>query len=449
MALNPTISFPGQIDPATPQYPYGQARNIVVPGDGTGTPWRADLLNDLFGMQQALLNQAGIVPTNTPDEVGNSQYVDAMSSLFSGQEPNLLIGQDLQRNPHTLGQQFSGLTGSQMIADQINLSLNLTNGGSLNSDSVDKTTSPGPTIAQAGIYSPTGKRISVNASQAMAPNDLASIEWVIEGLDYVKIANQPFVFDVWVKSSVGGTYCLYFGDATTGNNNFIREVNLSAGVLTHIVEPIDAAPLDGFNYFTGPGLQIKLVLDVGVNSTGGIVDSWNVVQDIATSNQVNFISNPAATFDFWLAKVTPGTVGTPFPYEDTATTWAKCERYLQKSYDYLIDPGTIQAPSSSPGAISAVGQLTGGDPRFLELRTPLKTAMRVPPGMTFYSTETGAANAVRDIDAALDYAVQPFGEEMSINSTGWPVALVAPGRPIGNILYCHYVANAGINYFDQ
>lgn len=82
MAINPESQYPGKIAPATSDYPYGAARNITVPGDGTGTPWEAALVNDLFGFQQALLSEAEIVPTGTPDKVGASQYLNALIGLF-------------------------------------------------------------------------------------------------------------------------------------------------------------------------------------------------------------------------------------------------------------------------------------------------------------------------------------------------------------------------------
>lgn len=84
MAINPEAQFPGKIEPSSTEYPYGKAQNISVPGDGTGTPWEAVLVNDLFGFQQALLDAGEIVPTGTPEEVGASQYLDALNILYAG-----------------------------------------------------------------------------------------------------------------------------------------------------------------------------------------------------------------------------------------------------------------------------------------------------------------------------------------------------------------------------
>lgn len=82
MAINPETQYPGKIAPSTPDYPFGSARNITTPGDGTGTPWEAALVNDVFGFQQALMDFAGVTPSGTPDKVGRSQYLDAVGRKF-------------------------------------------------------------------------------------------------------------------------------------------------------------------------------------------------------------------------------------------------------------------------------------------------------------------------------------------------------------------------------
>lgn len=83
MAINPGNLYPGKTAAPDADYPYGRARNVSTPGDGTGTPWEAALVNDLFGFQQALLEGAGIVPSGTPERVGQSQYLQSLRRLFT------------------------------------------------------------------------------------------------------------------------------------------------------------------------------------------------------------------------------------------------------------------------------------------------------------------------------------------------------------------------------
>jgi hypothetical protein len=82
MALIPSSRYPGQIDAAA-AYPQGKARNAGSYQDGTGTPLEKDWVNDQFGFQQALLADAGIVPSGSPDQVGASQYLDAVRAIAS------------------------------------------------------------------------------------------------------------------------------------------------------------------------------------------------------------------------------------------------------------------------------------------------------------------------------------------------------------------------------
>lgn len=83
MALKPSDRYPGQIDTSDlVAYPQGKARNRTLPLDGTGTPFERDLVNDLFGWQQALLRYAGITPSEVPDNAIVSQYLDAIDSMI-------------------------------------------------------------------------------------------------------------------------------------------------------------------------------------------------------------------------------------------------------------------------------------------------------------------------------------------------------------------------------
>lgn len=81
MAIIPSTQYPGKTNAPDADYPQGSARNITLPGDGTGTPWEAAIVNDILGFQQAILDAAGIVPTGNPDTVPASQYMQALSVL--------------------------------------------------------------------------------------------------------------------------------------------------------------------------------------------------------------------------------------------------------------------------------------------------------------------------------------------------------------------------------
>lgn len=78
MAIRLNTLFPTKTNAPSSAYPEGSARNVVVSGDGTGTPWDFRILNDIQGLLQSLLALAGITANGAPDEVGASQYIEAL-----------------------------------------------------------------------------------------------------------------------------------------------------------------------------------------------------------------------------------------------------------------------------------------------------------------------------------------------------------------------------------
>ncbi|WP_265658588.1 hypothetical protein [Francisella philomiragia] len=83
MSIIPSNEFTGKILPSSIEYPYGKAKNVSSQGAGDGTPLVANLLNDIFGFQQFLLDKAGIVPNGTPDTAVNSQYFQALWKIMN------------------------------------------------------------------------------------------------------------------------------------------------------------------------------------------------------------------------------------------------------------------------------------------------------------------------------------------------------------------------------
>lgn len=81
MAIDLQTTYPGKVNPASPAWPFGQPKNIVAPGDGTGTPWEQSIIRDTEGFKQALLTNAGLTPSGTPDNAQVSQYYQAIMAL--------------------------------------------------------------------------------------------------------------------------------------------------------------------------------------------------------------------------------------------------------------------------------------------------------------------------------------------------------------------------------
>lgn len=93
MALIPKNRYPAQTDDTDPDYPHGKARNGGAPGDGNGTPFERDLVNDIWGFLQALLEESGVTPSGSPDTASNSQYLQALAAVFVRRDtqPNVQV----------------------------------------------------------------------------------------------------------------------------------------------------------------------------------------------------------------------------------------------------------------------------------------------------------------------------------------------------------------------
>lgn len=108
MSIRPDVVYPGQVLTGDPGYPYGKARNITVPGDGTGTPLEQQMLNDVFGFEQQLLAEAGIVPSGVPDAVGASDYERAVSMIAKHAAHRIAMAGHSAFNPSASGMAVLG-----------------------------------------------------------------------------------------------------------------------------------------------------------------------------------------------------------------------------------------------------------------------------------------------------------------------------------------------------
>ena len=117
MAIDPSTQYSGQVEAPDSDYPYGGAKNETSVDALDGTPYEKAGLNDIFGFQQALLSQAGIVPSGDSETAPVSQYLQALYQ-FMGEAKNFAIngtGVVQQRDDYTLVKDVYG-QGPDMFA---------------------------------------------------------------------------------------------------------------------------------------------------------------------------------------------------------------------------------------------------------------------------------------------------------------------------------------------
>lgn len=90
MAINPSTNatMSGRVTAADANYPFGSSKDETAPAAGDGTPYFKARADDVFGLMQALLNAAGIVPSGTADNVVTSQYLESLSEIAGGRADN-------------------------------------------------------------------------------------------------------------------------------------------------------------------------------------------------------------------------------------------------------------------------------------------------------------------------------------------------------------------------
>ncbi len=86
MALDRASAFPGRFDPVSPEHPQGAFKARTSPVSADGSYLHKDWANDWDGFFSSLLNGAGLSPNGSVDEVGASQYYDALIALTSDPE---------------------------------------------------------------------------------------------------------------------------------------------------------------------------------------------------------------------------------------------------------------------------------------------------------------------------------------------------------------------------
>jgi len=158
MSLNPYVQFAGKVAAPDPAYPWGGARDVAVSGDGTGTPWKSLLLSDIWGLQQRLLQEAGITPNQVADSAVSSQYYDAIrrtagfpgsvQKVFYNQDPSLLgVRQLLLDGSGVLVANYPDLVANTYVGDANNAAVAAAGGGFYKADDA-----AGTIPNTAGVY---------------------------------------------------------------------------------------------------------------------------------------------------------------------------------------------------------------------------------------------------------------------------------------------------------
>lgn len=354
--------------------------------------------------------------------------LDSLVISSTKSEKNLIIGGDFGLNPWQKGVTFTAPSTNTVTAD----GMRHFKVGTLNYDI--KQTADSPTVSQAGVFSQycyhvdcTSPLSTVNATDRIIHMHR------IEGYNFTRIAQRPFILSFWVKSTKTGIYCVAFRNSGA-DQSYVSEytVNASDTWEKKTIMALASPAAGTWNYANGVGLDVAFTIAAG-SALQTTANAWQTGDYFATSNQVNGFDSSANNFKLNFIQDEEGVIATPFELKTYGETLAACQRYYFKTYNQGV----------YPGAVTAVGKSTAGADGSgfgANLGVNLPTIMRSTPSILWYSPNTGTINTVYNESSGTTVINVSSTSSSGQGYSGYPVFSI--GVASGDIVSGHVVANA-------
>jgi len=197
-----------------------------------------------------------------------------------------------------------------------------------------------PTVVQSGHKSVYSFLIDcTTAATTLASTDFTILIQILEGYDFVNIAEKEFTLSFWVKATKIGTYCVAFRNNGV-DKTYVAEYTVD---VTNTWEKktitVSASPSTGtWDYTDGIGLQVTFTLAAGT-SIHTTPDAWNTGSFLATVNQINATDSISNDFRLSQVQIVEGAIATDFDNGGKfADVLAICQRYYTtRSVNFASD----------------------------------------------------------------------------------------------------------------
>ena len=232
------------------------------------------------------------------------------------------------------------------------------------------------TVTQAS--QPTSESNHHQLYQLIEQQDVYHLEW---GTSAAKTCTLSF----WVKSSVAGTYALWFGiyAGTTQyywTNYTIDSANTWEKKVITVTGPTSGGAVDGTS---AVGLRIEWTLGVGSDSETGTLNEWTTSSTFRTaSGSVYLNENAGATWLMTGAQFEVGSQATAFEHRSYGDELALCQRY------YFGGAGYVGNSFFGTNYHTTNQMVTIPHPTLMRT-TPTVATPTVTGGGTMYTTYTG------------------------------------------------------------
>jgi hypothetical protein len=245
-----------------------------------------------------------------------------------------------------------------------------------------------PSFAQAGrLFNYSVKIDCQTIDSSITSGKYCAFNQVIEGYNWLALAQKPTTLSFWVKSTKTGTFCVALRNSGA-DRSCVAEFTINASnTWEKKVINFPASPAAGtWNYTNGIGATLSFTLAAG-SAIQITPNSWQTANAIATSNQVNACDN--ASNDFYLCgiQLEAGLVATPFEQRSIQHELQLCQRYFERSYNIETPTGTVEENQA------AWGNVNSADTTLLCVNVDFKSIKRTTPSVTAYNTSTGAAGS--------------------------------------------------------
>jgi hypothetical protein len=238
-------------------------------------------------------------------------------------------------------------------------------------------------------------RVTVTtADSSLAASDLYFLQHKIEGFNAADLgwgtANaQPVTISFWVKSSLTGSFPFTIIDTAGGANytsyGVLYTIN-SANAWEYKSFTIPGPTTGTWSKTNGVGMQLSMGLGGGSQYIMG-ANAWTANKEAyQITGNVNLISTLNATWQITGLQLEKGTAATAFDYRPYGTELQLCQRYYQKSYNYLTLPGAVIGGNA--GIQTSFGAVSSG---IIGGATTFPVVMRTDPTLTVYDNNGNSA----------------------------------------------------------
>jgi hypothetical protein len=167
-------------------------------------------------------------------------------------------------------------------------------------------------------------------------------------------------------------------------------------------------------------MYVRFDLGCGANYRAP-AGAWVSGNYIGANGAASFVTQAGAGFNISNVQLEIGSQASPFEALGFAVDLAQCQRYYEKSYDYLTKPGALVGVSG-PGMVLIYTQFPGITPTGAGASSAIvnyKASKRALPTTTIYSPVTGATTKMADRINSVDVGVTGvYAGEQMFNALG-------------------------------